>query len=122
MPATTQSNGQSFETLLTELEVLLDHECAALKRLDRDAISASAEAKLELDAALKRAPLPSPLPEALVQQMQRVRRSAQVNQILLAHARSCVQGMLQLLTGRTDLPIARAGLAAPPPVALNFRG
>lgn len=112
----------SFETLLNELEVLLNEERTALERLDRDAISASAEAKLRLDVALRSAPLPSPVPEPLIARMERVRRSAQINQILLAHARSCVQGMLQLLTGRTESLVARAGSVAPQPVALNVRG
>lgn len=122
MPATAQATETSFEVLLSELETLLTSERDALKRLDRDAISASAETKLALDLALKTAKLPSPIPEGLVRRLERVRRNAQVNQILLAHARSCVQGMLQLLTGRTESPVARAGSAAPPPVALNFRG
>lgn len=117
-----KADESSFEALLCELESLLSSEREALKRLDRDTISASAETKLRLDAALKAATLPSPVPQALVARMERVRRSAHVNQILLAHARSCVQGMLQMLTGRTDSPVARAGSAAPPPVALNFRG
>lgn len=122
MLAPAKANEPSFETLLCELESLLNSERDALKRMDRDAISTSAESKLRLDIALKAAPLPSPVSKALVERMERVRRSAQVNQILLAHARSCVQGMLQLLTGRTESPIARAGSLAPPPVALNFRG
>lgn len=122
MSAPARLSEPSFELLLDELEALLNSEREALKRLDRDEISASAETKMRLDLALKAAPLPSPVTEALVLRMERVRQSAQVNQILLAHARSCVQGMLQLLTGRFESPIARAGSAAPPPVALNFRG
>jgi hypothetical protein len=122
MLAPAKASDRSFEVLLAELEALLTNERDALKRLDRDAISASAETKLELDLALKSAPLPTPVSATLVAQMERVRRSAQVNQVLLAHARSCVQGMLQLITGRTASPVARPGSVAPPPVALNFRG
>lgn len=123
MQASATSTEPSFETLLNELETLLNDERVALERLDRDAIDASAEAKLRLDVALRAAPLPSPVPEPLIARMERVRRSAQLNQILLAHARSCVQGMLQLLTGRTESLVPRAGsVTAPQPVALNVRG
>lgn len=115
------SNPDSFESILGELEAVLETERQALRVLDKDTIARTAEEKLRLDAALRAAPLPSHTP-ALKQRIATLHRTARVNQVLLAHARSCVQGMLSLLTGQGPSPIARAGSAPPPPVAVNFRG
>jgi hypothetical protein len=123
-PAVVQP--QSAREALQELERLLALERAALVRLDRDAIEAFAQRKLELDAALKehaaRVPLCALDKELLVS----VREAALSNQLLLAHARSCVQGVLSLLApvnapGYTASGHAPAASANPPPLALNFR-
>lgn len=115
------SPSEGLDELLAELEGILDAERQALRRLDVEAISHAADEKLRLDEALRLAPKASHT-LALQNRLQRIQRTARVNQILLAHARSCVQGMLQLLTGQEQMPIARAGTAPPPPVAVNFRG
>lgn len=110
------------EALLTELESILDAERQALRVLDHDGIARAAEEKLRIDSALQAAPSPNPTP-ALKEQVARIRRTAQVNQVLLAHARSCVQGMIQLLTGQNNSSVTRTGSAPPPPpVALDLRG
>jgi hypothetical protein len=112
----------SLESLLIELEAVLDAERQALRVLDREAITHAADEKLRLDAALRA--VPSPVSTAALQErIKRVQRTARINQVLLAHARSCVQGMLQLLTGQNTSPVSRTGSAPPPPpVAVNFRG
>jgi hypothetical protein len=53
----------------------------------------------------------------------RVRANAQINQVLLVHARSCVQGIVQLLSGE-QAPTSPAGhtRVPPRPIALNIRG
>lgn len=108
--------------VLDALEALLAEERTALIRLDAEAIAAFASQKLELDAQLRAAVEQSPLGESEREQLERVRGRALSNQLLLAHARSCVQGVLSLLS-----PNASPGYAvgtAPgtvPPIAVNFR-
>jgi flagellar biosynthesis/type III secretory pathway chaperone len=115
--------------ILVELADLLDAERAALIRLDREAIEGFASRKLELDQALSRAAAEVKLGASERSLLERVRQSALSNQLLLAHARSCVHGVLSLLTpantprytapGHTP-PAAHGGPEAPP-VALNLR-
>lgn len=109
-----------LEALLDELEAVLETERQALRKLDTDAISRAADDKLRLDAELRRAPMPTHSIE-LQHRFERVQNTARINQILIAHARSCVQGMLALLTGHQTSNGSRAS-APPPPVAINLRG
>lgn len=114
--------------ILLELEQLLSEEKVALVRLDRDAIDAFAARKLELDIVLKAAAAQAPFGLAEKQLIERVRQAALSNQLLLAHARSCVQGVLSLLTP-ANAPLYTApghaadaqGGAPAPPIALNLR-
>ncbi len=113
--------------VLSALERLLAEERKALVRLDRDAIEAFAAEKLELDAALRERSAQAPLELGDRQLLERVRHAALENQLLLAHARSCVQGMLSLLAphnapGYSAPGHSAAGTAHPPPMALNLRG
>jgi flagellar biosynthesis/type III secretory pathway chaperone len=118
------------EGVLSELEVLLGDEREALVKLDRDAIEAFAARKLELDALLESAARERPLGASERAVLERVRQAALANQLLLAHARSCVQGVLTLLApgnapgysapGYPTAGHAGAG-STPPPIALNLR-
>lgn len=113
--------------VLSALEQLLAQERKALVRLDRDAIEAFAAHKLELDSALRQLCQLTPLELADRELLERVRHAALENQLLLAHARSCVQGMLSLLAphnapGYSAPGHGSAGTAHPPPMALNLRG
>ena len=117
---------QSAREALQELQRLLALEKDALVRLDRDAIEAFAARKLELDAALKEHTANVPLSALDKDLLVSVREAALSNQLLLAHARSCVQGVLSLLApvnapGYTVSGHAPATSATPPPLALNFR-
>jgi flagellar biosynthesis/type III secretory pathway chaperone len=115
--------------VLVELADLLDAERAALISLDREAISAFATRKLELDQELTRAVQLQKLGASEQGLLERVRQSALSNQLLLAHARSCVQGVLSLLTpANTPRYVAPGHSAAvahsvpeAPPIALNLR-
>jgi hypothetical protein len=109
--------------VLDALEALLKEERGALVRLDREAIEAFATQKLELDTRLRACAEKERLGPAEGEQLRRVRALALSNQLLLAHARSCVQGVLSLLHPE-KAPGYSVGPASatPPPVALNFRG
>ena len=111
--------------VLLELEQLLSVEREALVKLDRDAIEAFATRKLELDAQLRQCVAAQALVAADRQQLERVRDAALSNQLLLAHARSCVQGVLTLLAPANAPGYSAPGHASnapPPPLALNFKG
>jgi flagellar biosynthesis/type III secretory pathway chaperone len=127
-PQPAASESHPARSVLIELSDLLEAERSALVSLDREAIEGFATRKLELDQALARAAAEVKLgaPERAL--LERVRQSALSNQLLLAHARSCVQGVLSLLT-----PVNTPRYTAPghspaahsnpetPPVALNLR-
>lgn len=114
--------------LLVELADLLEAERAALISLDREAISAFATRKLELDQALNLAVQSQKLGAAEQSLLERIRQSALSNQLLLAHARSCVQGVLSLLTPANTPRYTAPGhnavahsIPEAPPIALNLR-
>ena len=116
-------------SVLVELADLLEAERAALISLDREAISSFATRKLELDQELTRAAQQHALGASELALLERVRQSALSNQLLLAHARSCVQGVLSLLTpvntprytAPGHSPAAAHSSPEAPPVALNLR-
>ena len=103
--------------VLLELEEVLQHENRALRELDREAIEQAAAKKLELDALLRRFSGKALAGQADAELLESVRRSALANQLLLVHARSCVQGVLSMVTGqpvqrlscRTPLSCGRSG-------------
>jgi hypothetical protein len=112
--------------VLVELAQLLAREKEALVLLDREAIEGHAARKLELDAALQAAALAQPLSGAEKELLAEVRAAALANQLLLAHARSCVQGVLSLVAPGNMPAYAAPGQSPqsnplPPPIALNLR-
>jgi hypothetical protein len=111
------------QAVLDALESLLTQEREALVRLDREAIDAFATHKLELDEQLRDSVRNAPLGDAERKHLVRIREQALCNQLLLAHARSCVQGVLSLLSPQAA-PAYGNGTqpGAVPPVALNLKG
>jgi hypothetical protein len=120
--------GHPARPILEELAGVLEAERIALVKLDREAISNHAARKLELDQALLGATRQLKLGAEERELLARVRERALANQLLLAHARSCVQGVLSLLTPANSPRYNAPGHssnnnAAPdaPPIALNLR-
>lgn len=115
--------------VLDEISTLLEEERAALVRLDRVAIEGFAARKLELDEVLTKTVAAHPLGASERELLERVRNGALDNQLLLAHARSCVQGVLSLLAPKNTPRYTAPGHTAPsahsapdaPPLALNMR-
>lgn len=125
--AATPGPSHPARSVLIELADLLEAERAALVTLDRGAIESFANRKLELDQALQRAVGEAKLGASEQALLERVRQSALSNQLLLSHARSCVQGVLSLLTPANAPRYAGPGqqpahgTPEAPPIALNLR-
>lgn len=127
-PSLTPAASSVDATLLLEqLEQLLAEEKEALTKLDRDTIERLAKAKLQVDERLNAVVKLCPLDESHLTLLKRVKSEALANQLLLVHARACVQGVLSLFAPEVN-PGYSGGRRAPglhnsnpPPMALNLR-
>jgi hypothetical protein len=110
--------------ILGELEAVLSAEHAALRVLDREAITRAAERKLFLDAELKEMSPESFRSPEVIRRLSRIKRAALTNQLLLVHARSCVQSVLSMVTGETFSPYPGTAPArmSRAPLVINVRG
>jgi len=101
-PREKDANKEALPPLLAELQATLEKETLALKRLDRVEIDLLVEQKLRLceDIAKAGVKLPTEYRDAL----ERIRRTALKNQMLLAHARDTVRQVLGIATGQTATP------------------
>ncbi len=111
------------ETLL-ELEQVLDTEERALRKMDAIAVEAAIPAKIELETRLRGLLSQSRAPAGVEKVIRRVRGKAQRNQLLTAHARSCIRGLLELV-GINVAPAYSVGRPAPanlPAVRVDTRG
>lgn len=122
-PVPVNPTPQSTFELLEELDRLLLEERHALRSLDIDAVERFAEQKLVLDGKLRAAAERAEPRDTDRKLVLRVRANAQINQVLLVHARSCVHGLVKLFAGE-QAPLSPAGhtRVAPRPIALNIRG
>jgi hypothetical protein len=96
----TSSNERELDLALGELETLLREETAALTALDRDAIERISSCKLSVCERMTKYGKSGHKSQARRAQLQRIRRQAIHNQVLLVHARDSVRGVLALLTGQ----------------------
>jgi hypothetical protein len=101
-------------TRLMDLERLLMDEAEALKKLDRESIERLSLEKLAVAEALGALGKPDKEHEAL---LERIKRRALMNQLLLVNARDCLRGVIELATGGvvkagygSDRPSGRARL------------
>jgi hypothetical protein len=101
-PREKSANREALAPLLVELEAVLEEETRALRKLDRLGIDRVVEQKLKLceDIAKANLTLPAEYRDAL----ERIRRTALRNQMLLAHARDTVRQVLGIATGQTASP------------------
>lgn len=113
---------QELKVTLEELELLHRDEASALRRLARDKIDELTDKKLALWERLRVVTAdvkPGPEDRAT---LERIRRAAISNQILLHHARDAVRSILQAASGQIP------GLPSPRPSAVqdglrvDFRG
>jgi hypothetical protein len=101
-PREQGANKEALPPLLVELEALLQRETVALRTLNRTEIDQVSQQKLALceDIAKSGLKLPADYRDAL----ERIRRTALKNQMLLAHARDTVRQVLGIATGQTATP------------------
>ncbi len=95
-------NTECFEEIIDQLEDLLEQESVALRILNRDALERITDEKLRLSEALSRFVSAGSANEELHSRLDRIRQRAGANQLLIAHARSCVRGILGLVTGQSE--------------------
>ena len=97
------------EALLRQLEHVLADEKRALTALDISAVTQAAEDKLLIQERLIQSIDGAPLAERSRPLLERVKKTALENQILLVNARDTVRGLLQELTGAPGSGYARGG-------------
>jgi hypothetical protein len=93
-----EGNDEALPPVFAELERVLGEEARALKQLDRAGIERAAEQKAKLCVALaeaQRALTPAQRPS-----LERLRKAALRNHMLLAHARDSVRQVLSTAAGR----------------------
>ena len=113
---------QELQATLAELEALHRDEALALRRLSRDTIDELTDKKLALWERLRAVTAEvQPGPEDRAS-LERVRRAALSNQILLHHARDAVRTILQMASGQTFNSPTNRPSAVQDGLRVNFRG
>jgi hypothetical protein len=113
---------QELKATLAELESLHRDEAAALRRLSRDTIDELTDKKLALWERLRAVTAEvQPGPEDRAS-LERVRRAALSNQILLHHARDSVRTILQMASGQTLASPTNRPSAVQDGLRVDFRG
>ena len=113
---------QELKSTLDELESLHREEAVALRRLSRDSIDELTERKLLLWQRLRAATEQlKPGPEERAS-LERIRRAALANQILLHHARDAVRTILQTASGQALNTPSNRPNAVQDGLRVDFRG
>lgn len=113
---------QELKATLDELELLHRDEASALRRLARDRIDELTDKKLALWERLRTATAAvKPGPEDRAS-LERIRRAAISNQILLHHARDAVRSILQAASGQAPGVPSHRPSAVQDGLRVDFRG
>jgi hypothetical protein len=113
---------QELKATLDALEVLHQDESRALRRLSRDSIDELTSRKLALWERLREVTehvRPGPEERA---SLERIRRAALRNQILLHHARDAVRTILQSASGQALATSSNRPAAIQDGLRVDFRG
>jgi hypothetical protein len=113
---------QELEATLVELEQLHHDEAIALRRLSKDEIDSLTDRKLAAWERLRAAAAASPPRPEDRAALERIRRAALLNQILLHHARDAVRSILQSASGQTLVTPSQRPSAVQDGLRVNFRG
>lgn len=113
---------QELTATLAELEALHREEATALRRLSRDTVDQLTDRKLALWERLRSVTAelkPGPDERAA---LERIRRAALSNQILLHHARDAVRTILQTASGQALTTPSNRPAAVQDGLRVDFRG
>lgn len=113
---------QELKATLDELELLHRDESSALRRLSRDKLDELTDRKLALWERLRSVTehtRPGPDERA---SLERIRRAALTNQILLHHARDAVRTILQTASGQALTTPSNRPSAVQDGLRVDFRG
>jgi hypothetical protein len=117
-----EAQKQELQKTLDELESLHGLETDALRHLSRDTLDELTDRKLVLWERLRA--LTSEVPPGAEQRasLERIRRAALLNQILLHHARDAVRTILQSASGQALATPSNRPNAVPGGLRVDFRG
>jgi hypothetical protein len=110
-----------LQATLDELEQLHRDEAIALRRLSKGEIDELTDRKLGLWERLRAVSAESPPGPEHRAALERIRRAALMNQILLHHARDAVRTILQSASGQALTPTIRPS-AVQDGMRVDFRG
>lgn len=117
-----EAQKQELTKTLAELEELHRVEAIALRSLSRDTLDELTDKKLALWERLRAITSEAP-PEAEHRAaLERIRRAALLNQILLHHARDAVRSILQSASGQTFSTPSMRPAALQGGMRVDFRG
>ena len=116
------AQNQELKATLVELEQLHLDEAIALRRLAKDEIDTLTDRKLAAwDRLRELAAVSPPGPEERAT-LERIRRAALPNQILLHHARDAIRSILQSASGQALVTPSQRPVAVQDGLRVNFRG
>jgi len=116
------AQNQELKATLVELEKLHRDEALALRRLSKEEIDSLTDRKLAAWEQLRAiAAISPPRPEDRAA-LERIRRAALLNQILLHHARDAVRSILQSASGQALVTPSQRPAAIQDGLRVNFRG
>jgi hypothetical protein len=113
---------QELKATLDELESLHRDESLALRRLSRDQLDELTDRKLALWERLRAVTSATPPGPDERASLERIRRAALSNQILLHHARDAVRTILQTASGQALVTPSNRPSAVQDGLRVDFRG
>lgn len=116
------AQNQDLKATLVELEQLHRDEAAALRRLSRDDIETLTDRKLLAWERLRAIAALTPPGADDRAALERIRRAALLNQILLHHARDAIRSILQSASGQALATPSQRPVAVQDGLRVNFRG
>jgi hypothetical protein len=117
-----EAQNPELKATLVELEKLHQDEAVALRRLSKDEIDELTDRKLAAWERLRAVAALSP-PEAEDRAaLERIRRAALLNQILLHHARDAIRSILQSASGQALVSPSQRPNAVQDGLRVDFRG
>jgi hypothetical protein len=117
-----QAQTNELKTTLEQLEALHAREAVALRSLSRDRIDELTDEKLALWERLRSVIAHVPPGPDDRASLERIKRAALLNQILLHHARDAVRNILQAASGQQLATPSNRPAAVQDGLRVDFRG